>query len=361
MSKKPRAPKKKRAGLSGLRRLAITMVSALVTLSVIAALVAGWAVWSFQGAGPKARNGDVTVVILRDGAGLSEIAGVLERDGVVRSGPFFAAAAQITGAARTLKAGEYEFPSRSSMAFVLEKIRKGQVVRHTVTVPEGRTSAMVVDILMAQPVLTGSVAEPPEGSVLPDTYEVRRGEDRAVVLQRMMDARDKLLSRLWEQRQPGLPFKTPEEAVILASIVEKETALPEERPKTARVFVNRLLQGMRLETDPTIIYGLTKGRPLGRGIRKSERDTPTPYNTYHIPGLPPTPIANPGRESLAAVLDPPPGDWLFFVANGKGGHTFTNTFDEHLREVAKYRQFEKATPQGPEAPTARAAPAPGGR
>jgi UPF0755 protein len=203
VSKKPRAPKKKRGGLSFLRRLAITTVSAVVTLVVIAALVVGWAVWSFQGAGPKARNGDVTVVVLRDGAGLSEIAGVLERDGVVRSGPFFAAAAQITGAARSLKAGEYEFPTRASMAHVLEKIRKGQVVRHAVTIPEGRTSAMVVEILMAQPVLTGSVAEPPEGSVLPDTYDVRRGEDRAAVLQRMMDARDKLLARLWEQRQPG--------------------------------------------------------------------------------------------------------------------------------------------------------------
>jgi UPF0755 protein len=361
VSKRPRAPKKKRQGLSFLRRLAITAVSALVTLAVIAALVAGWAVWSFQGAGPKARNGDVTVVILRDGAGLNEIAGVLERDGVVRSGPFFAAAAQITGAARSMKAGEYEFPSHASMAFVLEKIRKGQVVRHSVTIPEGVTADMVREILMAQPVLEGSIAAPPEGSVLPDTYDVRRGEDRAVVLQRMMDARDKLLSRLWEQRQPGLPFDTPEEAVILASIVEKETSVPEERPKTARVFVNRLAKGMRLETDPTIIYGLTRGRPLGRGIRKSERDTPTPYNTYHINGLPPTPIANPGRESLAAVLDPPPGDWLFFVANGTGGHTFTNSFDEHLKEVAKLRQLEKLAPPltGQEQAPAAATPAQG--
>lgn len=183
----------------------------------------------------------------------------------------------------------------------------------------------------------------------------------------MMDARDTLLARLWAQRQPGLPFDTPEQAVILASIVEKETALPEERPKIARVFVNRLAKGMRLETDPTIIYGLTRGRPLGRGIRKSERDMVTPYNTYHIDGLPPTPIANPGRESLAAVLNPPPGDWLFFVANGTGGHSFTTSFDEHLRNVAKLRQLEKAAPEdsaegpAPVPPAAPAAPPKGGR
>jgi UPF0755 protein len=362
VSKSPRAPKKKRQGLSFLRRLAITAVSALVTLVVIAALVAGWAVWSFQGAGPKARNGDVTVVVLRDGAGLNEIAGVLERDGVVRSGPFFAAAAQITGAARSMKAGEYEFPSHASMAFVLGKIRKGQVVRHSVTIPEGVTSDMVAEILMAQPVLEGVIAAPPEGAVLPDTYDVRRGEDRAAVLQRMMDARDKLLNRLWEQRQAGLPFKTPDEAVTLASIVEKETALAVERPKIARVFVNRLETGMRLQSDPTIIYGITRGRPLGRGLRRSEVDAPTPYNTYAISGLPPTPIANPGREALAAVLAPPAGDWLYFVADGSGGHAFTASYEEHLKRVAKLRELEKAVP-GSTAPPPLVpeTPAPGGR
>lgn len=343
MSKRPRAPKK-RGGLSGLKRFAITSLSAVATLLVIVALVAGWAVWSYKGGGPKARSGDVTVVLLREGAGLTEIAGVLERDGVVRSGSFFAAAAQITGSARSLKAGEYEFPSRASMAAVLAKIRKGDVVRHTVTIPEGVTSDMVVEILMAQPVLEGSVASPPEGSILPDTYDVRRGEDRSAVLQRMMTARDKLLARLWEQRRPGLPITTPEEAVILASIVEKETGIASERPKIARVFVNRLQKGMRLESDPTIIYGISRGRPLGRGLKRSEVDAPTPYNTYAVDGLPPTPITNPGREAIAAVLDPPAGDWLFFVADGTGGHAFTLTYDKHQKQVARWREIEKAAP-----------------
>lgn len=342
MSKKPRASGGE--GLGFFRRLMITALSALATLFVIGALVAGWAVWSFQGAGPKAKSGDVTVVLLRDGAGLNEIAGVLERDGVIRSGPFFAAAAQITGAARSMKAGEYEFASGASMASVLDKIRRGQVVRHAVTIPEGVTSDMVVEILMAESVLTGAVAAPAEGAVLPDTYDVRRGEDRAAVLDRMMAARDKLLGQLWSQRQAGLPFQTPDDAVIMASIVEKETAKASERPMIARVFINRLEKGMRLQSDPTIIYGITRGRPLGRGLRRSEVDAPTPYNTYAISGMTPTPIANPGREALAAVLDPPKGEWLYFVADGTGGHAFATSLDEHNRNVIKWRQIERARP-----------------
>src|SRR5690606_18966200 len=183
---------------------------------------------------------------------------------------------------------------------------------------------------------------PPEGSVLPETYQIERGDDRAAVLKRMMDAQEALLAQLWAKRHPGLPFDTPEEAVTLASIVEKETGVAAERPRVAAVFVNRLRRGMRLESDPTIIYGLTRGRPLGRGIRASELAAATPYNTYLIDGLPPTPIANPGRASLAAVLDPPKTDELFFVADGTGGHVFAKTYEEHLRNVAKWRALEKA-------------------
>jgi UPF0755 protein len=193
---------------------------------------------------------------------------------------------------------------------------------------------------MASPVLTGSAPVPPEGSLLPETYEVQRGEDRAAVLQRMINARDKLLATLWPKRRADLPFKSIDEAVTMASIVEKETALDAERPRVAAVYLNRLVKGMRMESDPTIIYGLTHGAPLGHGIRQSELYTVTPYNTYLVAGLPPTPICNPGRASIAAVLDPPRTDELYFVANGKGGHVFASTFEQHQRNVAQWRQVE---------------------
>ena len=203
---------------------------------------------------------------------------------------------------------------------------------------------MIIEILMAEPSLTGVAAVPPEGSVLPETYEIQRGEDRAAVLQRMIDARDKLLAELWAQRQEGLPISTPEEAVILASIVEKETGVAEERPRVAAVFINRLRQGMRLQSDPTIIYGMSRGRPLGRGIRLSELNAATPYNTYMIDGLPPTPIANPGKASLVAVLAPPKTDDLYFVADGTGGHVFASTLEAHQKNVERWRQIEAAQP-----------------
>ena len=206
------------------------------------------------------------------------------------------------------------------------------------------TSETVIELLNAEEALTGIAPTPPEGTVLPETYDFQRGEDRAAVLQRMMDARDKLLAALWAQRQPGLPVTTPEEAVILASIVEKETGVASERPQVASVFTNRLRKGMRLESDPTIIYFITKGKPLGRRILRSELDNPAnTYNTYIIDGLPPTPIANPGRAALAAVLDPPPSDYLFFVADGTGGHAFAVTYEEHKRNVEKWREYRART------------------
>ena len=330
-------------GLPLMRRLLIMAMSALTTLCVALLVVGLWAVWSFRGPGPATNDGQPAVVQLRKGAGLNEIAGALERAHVVRSSAIFIAAAQVTGAARSLKAGEYEFPSRASMARVLGDIRAGKTVRHQVTIPEGATSDMVIDILNREDALTGEAATPPEGAILPETYDFQRGEDRAAVLQRMMDARDKLLATLWTKRKAGLPISTPEEAVILASIVEKETGVAGERPQVASVFVNRLLKGMRLESDPTIIYGITRGRPLGRRILLSELKAPTPYNTYAISGLPPTPIANPGRAALAAVLDPPETDYLFFVADGSGGHAFAATYAEHLRNVEKWRAWRART------------------
>lgn len=345
MSRRPRKSGKGQrggnGGLTPLRRLTIMLGSAAATLAVVLALAFAWALWSYQGPGPSTDGGEARVVMLRKGAGLTEIAATLEREGAIRSKSMFAAAAQFTGAAKALKAGEYEFKSRASMASILRDIREGKIVIHQVTIPEGMTSEAAVAALMAQRDLTGVAAAPPEGSILPETYQYERGEDRSAVLKRMMEAQDELLALLWEKRQPGLPLKTPQEAVTLASIVEKETGLAEERPQVASVFVNRLRKGMRLESDPTIIYGLNGGKPLGRGLRASELARPNAYNTYQIDGLPPTPIANPGRAALAAVLDPPQSENLFFVADGSGGHVFATTYDEHLKNVAKWRHVER--------------------
>ncbi|MBP7704702.1 MAG: endolytic transglycosylase MltG [Caulobacter sp.] len=319
-------------------------MSGLFVVAVAVALTGLWAVWTYRGPGPEAKSGEITSVMLRKGAGLSEISSELEGAGVIRSAAIFAAAAQITGAARELKAGEYEIASGASMAKILDDIREGRIVRHQVTIPEGVTVEMVIELLNKETALTGVAPTPPEGSVLPETYDFQRGEDRAAVLQRMMDAHDRLLAQLWAKRQPGLPITTPREAVILASIVEKETGVASERPQVASVFVNRLRKGMRLESDPTIIYYITKGKPLGRRILLSELTNPAnTYNTYIIDGLPPTPIANPGRASLAAVLDPPRSDDLFFVADGSGGHAFASTYEEHVRNVEKWRAYRART------------------
>ncbi len=336
-----RRPKSRGGSLSAGRRLAIMLGSAGATLALVGVLFAAWVVWSYQGPGPKAESGEVTTVMLRRGAGVTEIASTLERAGVIGSSAIFVAAAQLTGAGTSLKAGEYEFPSRASMARIMADIRDGKVVRHQITIPEGMTSKAAAEALAGIPELTGVAPEPPEGAILPETYQFERGEDRAAVLKRMMDARDELLAQLWRARQPGLPITSPEEAVILASIVEKETGIAEERPRVAAVFVNRLRQGMKLESDPTIIYGLTGGKPLGRGLRASEMAQPNPYNTYQIPRLPPGPIANPGREALAAVLDPPQTTDLFFVADGTGGHVFAQTYEQHLKNVAQWRAIER--------------------
>lgn len=315
--------------------------SGAVTLAVLVLVALGAAVWLYKGPGPAAPHGASTVVVLRQGAGLSEIASSLGQGRVIASPAVFMAAAQITGFARHLKAGEYEFPTHASLADVLAKIRRGDIVRHMITIPEGLTSEQAVNILMASDILAGAAPVPAEGAILPETYEVRRGEDRGEVLQRMIAARDNLLRALWAQRAADLPVTTPEQAVTLASIIEKETALPDERPRVAAVFENRLRQHIRLQSDPTIIYGLTRGEPLGRGIRASELTGATPYNTYLIDGLPPTPICNPGRASIAAALDPAHTDDLYFVADGTGGHVFAANLAEHQKNVARWRVIEQ--------------------
>lgn len=314
---------------------------ALIALG-LALLLGLAAVWTYLGPGPKARDGGVTAVMLPKGSGVRQIAGSLKAAGVITSPGLFGLAARLTGAASHLKAGEYAIVSGASMAQILGDIRAGKVVRHLVRVPEGWTSGMALDAVNAEPVLIGTVEEPPEGSILPDTYEVQRGETRAEVIARMRAARDKALAELWAGRDPGLPLSDPAEAVTLASIVEKETGLADERPRVAAIFVNRLKVGMALQSDPTIIYGLTRGRPLGRGIRASELAAISPYNTYRVVGLTPTPIANPGRAALAAVLHPAKTDELYFVADGTGGHAFASTYAEHEKNVARWRAIEAA-------------------
>lgn len=322
------------------RRTAFLAAAGTFGLFVIAALIAVWAV--LYAPGPSAQNGDKTIVTLSSGSGVNAIAAQLKAEGVIRSTDMFKAAAALGGSSRKLRAGEYEVPSGASLSAVIRLLVDGKVVRHYVTIPEGWSSAQAVDILMRQSVLTGEVTETPEeGTLWPETYEVARGETRASVLARMRRARDENVARLWAARGPATVARTLDEAIILASIVEKETGIASERPHVAGVFTNRLRAGMRLESDPTIIYGITKGRPLGRGIRRSELDAANPWNTYRIDGLPPTPIANPGEASIAAVLNPPHTDDLFFVADGTGGHAFARTYQEHVVNVARWREIER--------------------
>ena len=340
-SPEDQTPKREAGGL----RVFVIIVSVAAALAILAggALVGGYA-WlqsAFNREGPI--SDDATVLLPR-GAGLIAIAAQLEREGVVRDARIFRIMVTIDGGDRSLRAGEFVVPAGASMAEIYDVLRFGEFVQHPITAAEGLTSAMIAAIVAEADVLTGEIeAVPPEGALLPETYLVTRGTSRQDVLARMAGAQDALLDALWPQRAADLPVATREEAIILASVVEKETGLAEERPLVASVFVNRLRRGMRLQSDPTIIYGITGGAPLGRGIRRSELDdAANPYNTYQIDGLPPTPIANPGRASIEAVLNPPDTDYLFFVADGTGAHAFSETYAEHNRHVQRWRRIERA-------------------
>lgn len=281
------------------------------------------------------------VLWIERGNGVQTIATKLEEMGAIEDDRLFRLAGRIDALAPDLKAGEFEIPAGASVKDIITLLKEGDAVLRFVTVPEGRTSRQVIAIINAADMLEGELVDPPaEGSLLPETYSYQRGDDRSSIIDRMQTAHDEVLAELWPGRAEGLPFDTPEEAVILASIVEKETGVAEERPRVAAVFVNRLRKGMRLQSDPTIIYGLTGGEPLGRGIRQSELKKETAYNTYVIRGLPPTPIANPGRDALAAVLNPAETDDLYFVADGTGGHVFASTLRDHNENVRRWRQVE---------------------
>jgi UPF0755 protein len=324
-------------GAGGVRRI---LLPAGVGLT---ALVGLWVLFNWIGPGPAGQD---TTVVLSRGGGVGEIAVELQQAHVIRSSGLFRLFAKLTRADRTLRAGEYDFPAHASLSRVLGMMARGEIVRHWITVAEGRTSAQVVALLEASPILDGSAEVPPEGSILPQTYEVARGEPREEVLEAMRKARDATLDRLWVRRATGLPVKTPDEAVILASIVEKETSVPSERARIAAVYENRLAKGMRLEADPVVIYGLSHGESLGHGLTKAELQTQTPYNSYLQAGLPPTPIANPGEASLEAVLHPAKTDDIYFVANGTGGHSFSATWEEHQRNVARWRAIEASRKPG---------------
>ncbi len=284
-----------------------------------------------------------TIVTVVPGTPLSGIAEQLEHSGIVEDAFMFRIGVIRRQAATELKAGEYLFPANASMARVMEMLRNHEALQHRITIAEGLTSNMAAAIVRDDPILTGPLDEvPPEGSLLPETYLFERGTTRQQMIEHMRQAQENLLAELWPARDPELPFETMEEAIILASIVEKETSLASERRRIASVFVNRLRIGMRLESDPTIIYGLNGGEPLGRGLRVSELEAPNPYNTYQIDRFPPTPISNPGRDAIAAVLNPPEGDDLYFVADGSGGHAFARSYNEHLRNVAALRRLERS-------------------
>lgn len=312
----------------------------LVILGVIGVGVAEWANEAWTGPGPAKRE---TTVLIAPGTPASGIARQLEEAGAVPNALLFQAELYLHGLSSKAKAGEYALPAFSSMADIARILVAGKSIQHKLTAAEGLTSDMILKIVAADPVLTGDPGPvPAEGSLLPETYLFTRGTSRAEMIGRMESAARKFLEAQWKNRDPNLPIQTPEQAVILASIVEKETALPEERRHIAAVFVNRLKAGIRLQSDPTIIYGITKGYPLGRGIRESEIAAQTPYNTYAITGLPPTPICNPGKDSIAAVLKPASSSDLYFVANGKGGHVFSATMAEHERNVVAWRKVERA-------------------
>lgn len=277
-----------------------------------------------------------TPFVVSSGSTLTSVATKLEEKGVIGSADAFLLRAKILGSSDPVQAGEFLLPARASPATILSKLQSGDVIRRFVTIPEGIPSIMVQERLMAEPLLTGEVAVPAEGSVLPDTYDFERGESRAAVLQRMQAAMAKTLAELWDKRAPGIAVKTPKEAVILASIVEKETGVASERRMVAGLYSNRVKSGMLLQADPTIIYPITKGKPLGRRILQSEISAVNGYNTYTMVGLPVGPITNPGRESIAAVLNPAKTSALFMVADGKGGHEFGDTLEQHNANVEKW-------------------------
>jgi UPF0755 protein len=330
----PRKPRRSLlSGVSGF--LTFVLLGALATAGAL-----GWLLMESRSPGPLAA--DKVVLIVREDDGGS-IADQLERAGVIDSAMWFNILTLLDGSRGALKRGEYEFKTGVSMTEIENELIAHRVVRYKLTIPEGLTSDQIVQRLRDDEVLIGDIKESPrEGSLMPDTYYFERGDTRQSILTRMAKTQAKSVEEIWKGRAPDLPIKSPGEMVTLASIVEKETGKPDERPRVAGVFVNRLQRHIRLESDPTIVYGLALGKgTLGRSITKADLNQPTQYNTYIIDGLPPGPICNPGKAALEAVANPARGRDLYFVADGTGGHAFAETLDQHLKNVAHWRQIEK--------------------
>jgi|APTNR8051073442_1049403.scaffolds.fasta_scaffold03320_6 UPF0755 protein len=320
---------------------ALRWLGRLAALLVVAAVGGGWYVHDLY-----TRPGDLaeaTTVIVPKGESVRQIGYRLADAGVIRAPWLFSLSARLNDVDTRVRAGEYLFPAGVSIEGTIDLLRSGDVVQRALTIPEGRTSGEIVLIVASADGLEGDLTSVPgEGTLLPETYHYVHGDSRPEMIERMQEAMRETVDALWEARADGLPFATPEEAIILASIVEKETGLVAERPRVAAVFINRLRLGMPLQADPTVVYGIngTAG-PLGRALTKDDLKTPSPFNTYLNTGLPPQPIANPGRDAIAAVLKPLDTDELFFVADGSGGHRFAATLAEHNRNVARWRAHLK--------------------
>ncbi len=344
-----KVPLNRAAQRGGAVKSFITFVAGLAFLAFLALAAGGYLAWrEATSPGPSVSE---TIVLLEPGASVGGIATQLEQEGVIRYPELFKAAVRFKDHQGDLKAGEYSIPAGASIIDIIEILVEGKSILHYFTAPEGLTTEQILRLITEDEVLVGDVTmAPAEGEMLPETYAFTRNETRDAMIVRMMAAQDEVIASLWDGRQMDLPISTPEEAIILASIVEKETGVRAERPRVAAVFINRLKRTppMRLESDPTVIYGLTGGEPLGRGLRVSELRGKTPYNTYEINGLPPTPIANPGRASIEAVLHPDDTDELFFVADGTGGHAFAKTLREHQQNVAAWRRIERERAQAAE-------------
>ena len=323
------------------RTLAFIAIAALVTLFGGLA-IAGYAAINYKYERALDGPSEQIAFDVPRGAGLSSIAQRLEKEGFVESAFLFKAVTKVRGNETNFKAGEFYLSKNMSMSGVYEALANGKAILYPFTAAEGLTSAMITRAMGGVPSLKDdNPAVPAEGTLLPETYLLPRGMTQSQLLQKMASAQKELLDEAWENRDPSIPVKTKEEAIILASVVEKETGVGMERGMVAGVFTNRLRQGMKLQSDPTIIYGITKGETLGRRIRRSEIDRKTDWNTYQIPALPKTPICNPGRDAILAVLNPDDTDALFFVADGTGGHAFAKTLREHERNVSKWRKIQR--------------------
>lgn len=319
-----------------MRRRGCMAAGVLAALALLSAVIFGSLAFG------SAQVEKDTAFIVPSGATLTAVANKLEDEGLITSADGFLLRAKLLGSSDPIQAGEFRLPAGIGQGGILDTFQHGEVIRRFVTIPEGMPSILVYEKLMAEPLLTGEIPVPEEGSVLPDTYAFERGEARTAVLARMRAAMRNYLAEAWPKRGKDIAVDTIEEAVTLASIVEKETALPKERRMVAGLYSNRVKEGMFLQADPTIIYPITKGKPLGRRIRQSEIAAINDYNTYSMAGLPKGPITNPGRESIAAVLNPAATDALYMVADGTGGHVFNSDYAAHQKAVDKWFAIRRA-------------------